>query len=276
VLAAIAGALAALVSAAVAAGPVGAAAGCAAGSDYDDRVLLDAPIAYWPLGAADAVEDCAGGHTGAYVAGPATTTTPNGDPARAFNGIDQYAQIPAADDLSVPRTGILTLEAWLRPDVLQFPRQEGTGYVHWAGKGGPRQHEYVARIYSLTNAEDRPNRISGYAFNPAGGLGVGSFSQDPVVAGGWIHYVLVINTVDTSGQFPSGYTKIYRDGVRRDQDSLAALGIVPAAGSAPLRIGTRDLHSFFAGAIAKVAVYDREPAAAELRAHYRAMTGQQS
>lgn len=50
-----------------------------------------------------------------------------------------------------------------------------------ASRRGVRQ-----QMYSLTNAETppRPNRISGYAFNPAGGLGSGAFFQDPIISSG--------------------------------------------------------------------------------------------
>jgi hypothetical protein len=39
------------------------------------------------------------------------------------------------------------------------------------------------------------------------------------------------------------------------------------------RCGTRDLNSFFQGAVGKVAVYDKALPAARLLAHVRAMTG---
>jgi hypothetical protein len=177
-----------------------------------------------------------------------------------------------ADDLSVTGTGVLTLEAWLRPDVLRFRDEDGSGYVHWAGKGTSGQHEYAARMYSRVNSENLPNRISGYAFNAGGGLGVGSYFQDPVTAGQWIHYTFVINTVATSSRYRTGYTKLYKNGVLRDQNSLAALSIVPSNRTAPLRIGTRDLNSFFEEAIGKVAVYGRQLSTSEVAAHHRAMT----
>ena len=248
-----------------------AEAACPSPSTYDSRVLADAPVAFWRLGGAGAAQDCAGAHAGTYVGRPAATTTPNGDPATAFDGVGQYVEVPDDDALSVTRTGVLTLEAWIRPDRLEFADTEGTGYVHWAGKGVSGQHEYVTRMYSRTNSENRPNRISGYAFNRSGGLGVGSYFQDAVVAGQWIHVVLVINTVARSDRYPTGYTMIYKNGVRRDQDDLSALGIVPGNGTAPVRIGTRDRNSFFAGAIGKVALYDRELSAATVSAHFAAM-----
>lgn len=243
-------------------------------SGYDSVVLADQPVAYWTLGdtGSTLTDSTGGGHTGQYVGDPAATSLPNGDPARVFDGATQYAEAPDAADLSVPQTGVLTLEAWLRPDTLQFPNDQSSGYVHWMGKGESGQHEYVARMYSLENDEDRPNRISGYGFNLSGGLGVGSYFQDAIVAGDWIHYVLVINTVDVSADYPSGYTKIYRDGVLRDQDDLSELSIVPGDGTAPYRIGTRDFGSYFLGAIGKVAVYDAELSTARIAAHFSEMT----
>ncbi|MBB5867321.1 hypothetical protein F4553_000700 [Allocatelliglobosispora scoriae] len=241
-------------------------------SAYDTAVLADAPVGYWRLGdGGSTVADSSGnGHTGTYTGAPATTTLPNGDPATTFNGSSQYASIADGDYLSIPTTGRITVEAWLRPDVLQFAHQESTGYVHWLGKGTAGQHEYTARIYSLTNSENRPNRISGYSFNLGGGLGAGSYFQDTVTAGQWIHYTLVINTQSVSG-YPTGYTKVYKNGVLRDQDSLQDYGIIPGNGTAPLRIGTRDLASYFQGAIGKVAVYGQELSGTRIAAHYAAM-----
>ena len=57
----------------------------------------------------------------------------------------------------------------------------------------------------------------------------------------------------------------------RDTDSLADYGIVPRAGSAPLRIGTGYRNSFFKGAVGDVAFFPRELAASRVGAHYRAM-----
>ena len=240
-------------------------------SPYDASVLADKPIAYWQLGdPGNTVTDCSATkkHQGTYANNPKTTTLSNGDTVRVFDGTSQYAQIPDADDLSITKTGILTIEAWMRPDVLQFPRQEAEGYVHWMGKGKFGQDEYVARIYSLNNSAGRPNRISGYAFNLPGGLGAGSYFQDSLTAGQWIHYTLVINANAKSGAYPSGYTKVFKNGVQRDQDSLKEYAIVPRNGTEPFRIGTRDMNSFFKGAIGKVAVYDYELTPAKLLSHY--------
>lgn len=194
---------------------------------------------------------------------------PNGDTARRFNGHGQYLRFPDHRAFEVATTGVLTVEFWMRPDALQFARQEGSGYVYVLGKGRPRAHEWYVRMYSRTNAERRPNRISGYAFNPSGGLGAGSYFQDRVTVGRWIHVVLVINTRSRSGRYPTGYIRIYKNGILRDTDSLRDYAIVPRGGSAPLRIGTGYLGSFFRGAVGDVAFYHHTLTSSAIQAHYR-------
>jgi hypothetical protein len=211
------------------------------------------------------------GPAGRTVGRPATTRLPNGDPALRFNGRGQYARFASRKAFEITTTGALTVEYWMRPDALQFRDTEGSGYVYVLGKGGAGKHEWYGRMYSKSNAESRPNRISGYAFNPRGGLGAGSYFQDPVRAGRWMLVTLVVNRRARSARFPTGYVKIYKNGVLRDQDSLKGYDIVPRSGSAPLRLGTGYLNSFFQGAVGDVAFYQRELVGSRIRAHYRAM-----
>lgn len=256
------------------------AAGGGTTASYDATVLQDGPTAFWNVASpASGIEQdlTRNGHTGRYVGRPAAAKLPNGARAARFNGTSQYLQIPDAAALSPATRGVLTIEAWMRPDRLIFPDVEGSGYVHWMGKGEANKHEYVARMYSADNREkpSRGNRISGYLFNASGGKGAGSHFQNAIVAGKWIHYVLVINSKARSATYPRGYTKIYRDGKQMDQDSLIFEGtaIVPQRGNAPFRVGTRDLKSFFLGGIGKVAIYGKELPAHRIAAHFRAMTG---
>jgi len=243
-----------------------------AASTYDSTVLSDNPTGYWMLTKGD-VKDASGhGLTGTYYGKDVENAVmPNGDSANIFNGTDNYFEIPDNDYLEVTKTGILTVEAWIRPDVIEFPVSESSGYVHWMGKGTAGNQSWVARIYNYTNKENRPNRISGYSFNLAGGLGAGSYFQDVMSTGKWLHYALTINTVNTSEKYPTGYTKLFKNGVLRDQDRLSDYKIIPGNGNAPMRIATRDLNSFFKGAIGKVAVYDYELTPERLTAHYTAM-----
>ncbi|HET9236687.1 MAG TPA: LamG domain-containing protein [Oligoflexus sp.] len=242
-------------------------------SAYDDLILSHKPRLYLTLGSLTRTtfEPDLSGNGHRALRFPQNWTPdarlPNGDRATVFDGRSQYLEVASHAHLSVPTTGSLTLETWIRPDTLQFPASQD-GYVHFAGKGEPGAQEYVFRMYN--RASDRPSRISAYAFNPDGGLGSGSYFQDSVTVGEWIHVAAVINT-QSSAAYPDGYVKIYKNGQLRDTDSLRDYSIEPVAGNAPLRIGTRDLNSFFQGAIAKFAVYGYELSAAALAQHVKAM-----
>jgi hypothetical protein len=249
-------------------------------SAYDTIVLADHPVLFLSMGAAapGGVEPDLSGfhHDGHYGPGGAVSPNapmPNGDPARRLDGAGQYLEVASAPSLSVPTTGVLSIEAWIAPDVLQFVREEGSGYVYWLGKGERGAFEYAGRMYSLETAETppRPNRISVYAFNPAGGLGSGSYFQDMIQPRQWIHVVAVINAKSMSPSAPSGSVTIFRDGVARKTTGLDQFNVVPVAGAAPLRIGTLNLHSFFAGSIGKVALYDYELSAQQILRHTQAM-----
>jgi Concanavalin A-like lectin/glucanases superfamily len=259
-------------------GALGATRAAAAhASAYDQLIRSDNPAMYLAMSSPSAGRetDLSGrGHTGTYHPArsyPAQSRLPNGDPVATFDGATQYLEVPDANDLSVTSRGELTIEAWIRPDTLQFPSQEGSGYVHFLGKGAPNQQEYAARMYSKVNDEARPNRISGYAFNLAGGLGSGSYSQVPVRAGAWILVDIVINTRITTATYPTGYVKIFRNGQLKDTTGLDQFDVVPGNGTAPLRIGTRDFASYFQGAIGKVALYLHELTPDQMLSHHDAM-----
>lgn len=242
-----------------------AATAASARSPYLRSVLRDRPTAVL-----HGLRDLTGGASGRAVGRPRLTRLPNGDRAYRFDGRGQYLAFPDRRAFSVAATGVLTVEFWMRPDRLRFQRTEGSGYVHLLGKGRPGAHEWYVRMYSRANTEGRRNRISGYAFNPTGGLGAGSYFQDAVRRHRWIHVALVIDSRSRSRQHPLGVTRIYKNGVLRDTDSLAAYGIVPRRGNAPLRVGTGNLGSFFRGAVGDIAFYDRALPASRIRAHRRA------
>ncbi|MBI3898433.1 MAG: LamG domain-containing protein [Gammaproteobacteria bacterium] len=250
----------------------------AVASSYDNAVLANHPVLFLTMAApcSGGEGDVSGhGRTGTYFpvgSRPTATTLPNGDFAADFDGSTQYLEVADADALSVPTTGVLTIEAWMRADALPFTVLEGSGYVHWLGKGTSSQQEYALRMYSDSNGE-RANRISGYAFNLNGGLGSGSYFEDPIKVGQWIHVTMVINMTNTSPTYPTGYVKIYKNGVLRDTTALNQYDVVPGNGTEPLRIGTRDRHSFFLGAIGKVAIYKSELTQPQIATHYVAMCG---
>jgi hypothetical protein len=181
-----------------------------------------------------------------------------------LNGVDQYVEIADDDAWSQPTTGALTVVAWIQPDSLSMPAQEGSGYIHWMGKGEPNEHEWAARMYQSGNSEGRENRISFYAFNRDGGQGNGSYFQDPVIPGVWIMVAGIMNLTEVA---------IFKNGVQRDRDPLnqSVSGgpvITPENCSAPLRLGTRDMNCYFQGALDEVAIFRRELTATGLAALY--------
>jgi hypothetical protein len=187
-----------------------------------------------------------------------------------FNGTTSYVQVPSAPQLSVGAAG-LTIAVWMRPDVLTFQKTEGSlanqQYVHWLGKGNTPagDEEWTFRMYSQTNpAGPRANRISFYVFNATGGLGCGSYFQDSITAGQWIHVVGVVDAVAQT-------TAIYKNGVFRHSDSYSGT-ITPTPGAAPMGIGSKDLSSFFQGAIGPVRVWSRPLSATEIAALYTSNT----
>jgi hypothetical protein len=180
------------------------------------------------------------------------------------------------------------MSAWLRPDTLNFPSVErNSDYIHWLGKGERSDtegnQEWTFRMYNHFDPLDspsRPNRISFYLFNPQGGLGVGSYVQVPVHKGRWIHIV---------GVADSTRTYLYKDGqyIRCDTYRGPAHGsceihyqvppnqnlqliIDPQAGPAPLRLGTKDLGSFFEGGLTRGRLWNRALNAIEISALYSA------
>jgi hypothetical protein len=175
-----------------------------------------------------------------------------------FNGTaSDYIEISDSADFSVATTNSLSVSAWMRPDVLSFPNSESTGYVHWMGKGEAGLQEWTFRMYNETTTDvpPRPNRISFYVFNLQGHQGVGSYFQEPVQVGEWIHVVGVADEQTSS---------IYKNGVLKQSQSYAGI-ITPQHGTAPLRMATRDFKSFFLGAIRGVRLWNRALTPAEVQ-----------
>lgn len=216
-------------------------------------------VAYYPFDGNGNDSSGNGNHASVVAASPSTNRHGNANSSYQFDGVDDYIEIPDSDVLSIATTDELTISVWMRPDVLDFPNFQSSGYVHWMGKGVSGQHEWVLRMYNLNST--RPNRTSCYAFNLSGGLGAGSYVQEPVSTGEWIHIVAVY-------KYPTDEIKLYKNGSLKDQDSFSGYSIIPGNGTAPFRIGTRDFASYFEGAIDDVRIYDRALKKQEITALY--------
>jgi hypothetical protein len=257
---------------------------------YRDAVLAKNPIAYWRLGDAagpNAHDETGNGHDGTYIGNPkfGQPGAIHGDSNTAvqFNG-SNYMEIPDSSDFSQPTSSKgLTVEAWMRPDALSFAGESSSDstvnpYVHWLGKGGPRQEEWAFRFYSLEPSQDpaaRPNRISAYIWSPPGKEGAGAYVQEVVAIGAWIHVVACYEPGDKDTCPPAG-VQIFLDGVlKQGPTQIGTLycnpcfAVQPAHGKAPLRLGTRDLASFLIGALDEVAIYPRVLSPAEILSNYK-------
>ena len=248
-------------------------------NNYNRQVMSLGPVLYLPLSGSSRNEvDLSGnGHDGVYEPSRApeqgVVRLPNGDRAASFNGQNQYVQVSSASALSITNTGCLTVQAWVSPRVLQFSRNQGSGYVYILGKGTSGKQEYALRMYSFSNSETppRPNRVSAYVFNLSGGEGSGAYFQDKIRPNSWMMVTFVVDS-RSSRSWPEGYVGIYKDGhPRGPKVSLSQFEVTPRASNAPFRIATRDLGSFFEGAIGKVAIYDTVLSTEQIEATYNAM-----
>lgn len=191
-------------------------------------------------------------------------TAQNGRKYLVFDGVDDYIEIADNSAFSIPTTGELSVSFWMRPDILEFPNDGAGGYVNFLGKGEVGQYEWNFRLHSATNTDNTPGKISFYIFNLAGGLGVGSRLLNGVdTAGEWIHVAAAVD---------STYIYLFVNGVQVDSDEYPSYPITPANGTAPLRIGTLNLTTYFLGAIRDVRIFNRKLATSEVLAVKNGMT----
>ncbi len=247
---------------------------------YAARVLAKKPCGYWRLGdkTGSRVADVSGkGHDGS-LHGTVTLNDKgvlahetNG--AMKFDGKGSYVEIPNSPDFSQPTSGVgFSVEAWMRPDVLEFTGENEDNYIHWLGKGEAGKQEWGFRFYPKKSS--RPNRISAYIFSPGPGLGSGAYVEEPVAAGKWIHIVATFDPGDKTK--PKAGVSIFKNGklvgsaAHSPGQLYKTYDIMPVHGSAPLRLGTRDAKTFFTGALDEVAIYPRVLSAGEVADNYRA------
>jgi hypothetical protein len=257
----------------------------AAVSNYEKKVLAKKPVAYWRLGETrgpDAFDSSGNGHNGKYHGAPSFqergAIVGDANSAIKLDGKHSYVEIATHKDFSQPTSGSgLTVEVWVRPDVLEFEGETDDAYIHWLGKGEPKRHEWALRFYSRKSK--RPNRISAYIFNPEGGLGAGAYFEDTLTAGIWIQVVACFDPGDADTKGMPG-VHIYMNGSRRLGPPSAGTRyrspqwhIKPVPGGAPLRLGTRDMQSFLTGALDEVAIYPRVLTPEEILENYSAGKG---
>jgi hypothetical protein len=169
-----------------------------------------------------------------------------------------YIMVPDNIQLSPTNTGEMSVSFWVKFEDFNFPG-EAEGYVHYLGKGNWEQgYEWMFREYNQSNIQGRSKRLSFYTFNSSGGQGVGSFSQEDIMLGEWIHLVGVMNGTDT---------QLWKNGQLVDVDGYERI-IFPEHGRAPLFIGTTDGSSYLNGSIDELRIYNRKLDRNEIKSLY--------
>lgn len=234
---------------------------------YDEVVADTHPVAYWP--------------------NAGSASMPDGGTAKHYDG-HSWTEHPDAPELSIERTGVLTWSAWIQPDTLHQPSATD-GYVDFLGKCASYAPscEWEGRFYSDDGPEDRPSRLSGYAFNPDAKLGS---SADWQPAGGEVaakDWLFVVVTYDLTRTPPPcdrrwpGTITIWVDGVQASFADHAPTGcmsqyrIRPVDGPSPVRIGSMADELSFTGAVGRVAVWDRRLTQVEIDHLFHTMTGRE-
>jgi hypothetical protein len=190
------------------------------------------------------------------------------------DGNGDYVEVPSHKDLTIARDTNcnrigMTIHVEFRPDVLNFPKTEGTDpYVNFLGKNNPNgnNREWSLRIYN--NSSTKPNRIVGYIFTPDKINGVGNYFQDPIAIGEWIKVTVVVD---------SDYIYLYKNGILRRCCAYSYISTIksgcvsdqyrpvyPEYRNEPMRIGTDYLNSYFLGAYREVRKYDRPLSSSEV------------
>lgn len=181
------------------------------------------------------------------------------DHGAIFDG-KSYIDLGDHDDFSAATTGGVTIVASLT--ISNWKGAGASEYIHWMGKGGSGTQEWTFRHYvqgGTGEAPSRQGRVSFYAFNPAGGLGAGSYFQDSMNSTEFV----------VSGAIDKTNTYMFKNGVQRDSDALSGYNIVPKNTSSHVCVGSRgDSTGFLIGRIRNLCFFNRKLSPAEELALY--------
>jgi hypothetical protein len=219
-------------------------------ASYSSAVLADSPAGYWRLGekTGTTAGDSAGTNPGTYRNGvaldvPSLLTSDPGNSAAGFNGVNNHVGIP--DAVAVSPTAALSLEAWIKPDVVPA----AGSFASVATKEGSYSMQFNGPRLEFTIIQSGV-RLRCQA--PAGA----------VVAGQTYHAV---------GTYDGSFIRLYLNGAQ--VATLAASGPATVS-SAPLTIGAWSAtEEFMKGTIDEVALYGGALPGARVQAHYAAGSG---
>ena len=196
---------------------------------------------------------------------------------------EAYIEIPSSPEFSIQASGEgLSVEVWIRPNVLLFEGEGRKKYIHWLGKGERERMEWGFRLHSSDHPK-RPKRISAYAWNPQGGEGAGAYYEGDLVAEReWIHLVACFQHYDNPCVKKPGVQLFVNGDFIQGPPSSGTLylnegswSVVLRSGDAPLRFATRSAtaNSFLEGRIDEVAIYPKVLTPEQIKRHYDVAIG---
>jgi Concanavalin A-like lectin/glucanases superfamily len=248
-----------------------------------DAILGTQPTSYWPLddvGGA-ACHDEMGLHAASVPAqGVALAVIPFGSSQAPFfdGALGSFLTIDDDPQYSQPYGDALTVAAWIFPLMLDNTNTVGSKdqYVHFIEKAvGPSSDvEWALRLYNQSNPT-RHSRLSFYTFSlgsPAGEgngsymeYGVSSNDETPIELGKWVFVVGEAEPWISAEDQTTGCI-LWKQAVeakRSPGDKYAAFHVQPQHGAGPITVGGTQATGF-KGAIAHVAIWNRQLSSAEI------------
>ena len=210
-------------------------------------------VSYWRLGdhsgstAIDSKGANAGTYAGGFTLGVAGALLGDADTASSFDGSSGRVALPNTASLNL--TGDLTLEAWVKPSVVDNNARAVVAKAGTAASAANRQFRL-----GLTNGQWR-----GTLWDTSGGT-YNAIAATAPAAGTWQHVVLTVSGSSLT---------IYVNGVQSGTATFSGTRNAASSGSAIARLsdGSRE---FFAGTVDEVAIYNVGLTAAQVQAHYSA------
>ncbi len=177
-----------------------------------------------------------------------------------------FIEIPDRPEFS-PKNNGLTIAFWMKPATFDFAASnmdsKSLSRLSIISKFEKRKFynaEWDFVLYNRTavDGDPRPKRISFYAYNISDALGVGSYFQDDLIEGEWVHVVGTINSTSTG---------IYKNGILRDSDPLSGIKFW-VDGNATVRLGGINGGSSYNGSIDEVMIFNKPLSPEEIQALY--------
>ena len=210
-------------------------------------------MSYWRLGehSGTTATDSKGGNAGTY-GGGFTLSAPgalsnDADTASSFDGTSGRVALPNTASLNL--TGDLTVEAWVKPSVVD---NNARALIAKAGNAASVSNRQLR--LGLTNGQWR-----GTLWDTSGGTANAIATTAPV-AGTWQHVAFTVSGSSLT---------IYVNGVQSGTSTFSGTRNAVNSGSAIARLGDGS-REFFAGTVDEVAIYNVALTAAQVPAHYSA------